>query len=122
MSRSLSNKKSSREKVPSSRFDLSMTGTCGAIPCSLTSQSDRNFTCWANVNVAFLVEQEVVSREGAILTLRLVDDRDMRRDPLLVDEPIRSEFYLLGKCKCRVPCRTRSRLARRCHPHASTCR
>src|SRR3984885_5362618 len=29
--------KSSRENVPSSRCDLSMTGTCGAIPCWLTS-------------------------------------------------------------------------------------
>jgi AraC-like DNA-binding protein len=31
--------KSSRENVPSSRADLSMTGTCGAIPWVLTSQS-----------------------------------------------------------------------------------
>src|SRR6516162_5718189 len=31
MFRSWSNLKSSREKVPSSRFDLSMTGMCGAI-------------------------------------------------------------------------------------------
>ncbi len=30
--------KSSREKVPSSRFDLSMTGMCGAIFFSLTIQ------------------------------------------------------------------------------------
>jgi hypothetical protein len=31
-------RKSPREKVPSSRFDLSNTGTCGAIPFSSTSQ------------------------------------------------------------------------------------
>src|SRR5262245_44369415 len=31
--------KSSRLKVPSSRFDLSITGMCGAILASLTSQS-----------------------------------------------------------------------------------
>src|SRR5260221_9557242 len=36
--RSLSNVKSSRLKVPSSRFDLSITGMCGAIFLSLTSQ------------------------------------------------------------------------------------
>src|SRR5262245_1049915 len=30
----------SRENVPSSRADLSMTGTCGAIPWVLTSQSE----------------------------------------------------------------------------------
>jgi len=29
----------SRENVPSSRADLSMTGICEAIPCVLTSQS-----------------------------------------------------------------------------------
>src|SRR2546426_2487973 len=38
MFRSWSNLKSSREKVPSSRFDLSMTGMCGAIFFSLTIQ------------------------------------------------------------------------------------
>jgi hypothetical protein len=36
MFRSWSNLKSSREKVPSSRFDLSMTGMCGAIFFSFT--------------------------------------------------------------------------------------
>ena len=36
--RSLSNVKSSRLNVPSSRFDLSTTGICGAIFASLTSQ------------------------------------------------------------------------------------
>jgi hypothetical protein len=34
----LSNAKSVREKVRSSRFDLSMTGTCGSIPFLYTSQ------------------------------------------------------------------------------------
>src|SRR5262249_16061732 len=38
MFRSWSNLKSSCEKVPSSRFDLSMTGMCGAIFFSLTIQ------------------------------------------------------------------------------------
>src|SRR6266508_4240180 len=38
MFRSWSNLKSSREKVPSSRFDLSMTGMCGTIFFSLTTQ------------------------------------------------------------------------------------
>src|SRR6476620_12627409 len=36
--RSLSKVKSSRLKVPSSRLDLSITGMCGAIFLSLTSQ------------------------------------------------------------------------------------
>src|SRR5262249_41873158 len=36
--RSLSNLKSSRLKIRSSRFDLSITGMCGAIFLSLTSQ------------------------------------------------------------------------------------
>src|ERR671934_2262364 len=36
--RSLSNAKSSRLNVPSSRLDFSMTGMCGAIFLSLTSQ------------------------------------------------------------------------------------
>ena len=36
--RPLSNVKSSRLKIPSSRFDLSITGMCGAIFLSLTSQ------------------------------------------------------------------------------------
>ena len=31
---------------------------------------------------------EVLARERAVLTLRFVDDWDMRRDPLLVDQPI----------------------------------
>ena len=31
---------------------------------------------------------EVLARERAVLTLRFVDDWDMRRDPLLIDQPI----------------------------------
>src|SRR5258705_10570309 len=38
----------------------------------------------ACIDVAHLVIDEVLTRECAVLALRLVDDRDMRRNPLLV--------------------------------------
>src|SRR5215216_2390546 len=40
------------------------------------------------IDVPLLVIDEVITRERAIFALRLIDDRDMWRDPLLVDQPI----------------------------------
>jgi hypothetical protein len=43
---------------------------------------------WACINLVHLVVDEVLTRERAVLTLRFIDDRDMRRDPSLIDQPI----------------------------------
>jgi hypothetical protein len=48
----------------------------------------QKLACWADIDVALFVEDEVFPTEGAILALRFIDDRDMRRDILVVDEPI----------------------------------
>src|SRR5262249_31961736 len=42
----------------------------------------------AGVHVALFVEREVVSTEGPILAPRLVDDRDVRSELLVLDEPV----------------------------------
>src|SRR5438445_3265918 len=39
----------------------------------------------ADVDIAFLGKREVSPRKGAVLTDRLVDNRDVRRDLLLID-------------------------------------
>src|SRR5260370_13572367 len=57
----------------------------------------EDFACRAGVDVALLVECEVFAREGAVLTLRLVDDRNMRRDLLVVDEPIERRRGPVGR-------------------------
>ena len=42
----------------------------------------------ADVDVALLVEGEVLAREGAVLALGFVDDGNVRSDLLVVDEPV----------------------------------
>jgi len=42
----------------------------------------------ADVHIALLVEREVYPAERPILTLRLIDHRDVRRNLLIVDEPV----------------------------------
>src|SRR5262249_62186317 len=42
----------------------------------------------AGVHVALFVEPEVVPTEGPILAPRLVDDRDVRSDLLVLNEPV----------------------------------
>src|SRR5512137_2374530 len=47
----------------------------------------QGFAGGTSIGVALFVIREVLSRERPIFALRLVDDRDMRCDSLLVDEP-----------------------------------
>ena len=42
----------------------------------------------ASVDIALLVECEVLPAEGPILALLLIDHRDVRLDVLVVDEPV----------------------------------
>src|ERR1700757_2520220 len=42
----------------------------------------------ADIDVALLIECEVLPREGTVLALRLVDHRDVWRDFLVVDQPV----------------------------------
>ncbi len=48
----------------------------------------KGLTRWAGVDIALLIEREVLPAEGPILALRLVDHRDVRRDILVLDEPV----------------------------------
>jgi hypothetical protein len=42
----------------------------------------------ADIHVALFVESEVFPAEGPVLAFRLVDDRDVWRDVLVLDEPV----------------------------------
>ena len=42
----------------------------------------------AGVDIALLVEGEVLPAKGPIVAFRLVDHRDVRRDILVLDEPV----------------------------------
>jgi hypothetical protein len=42
----------------------------------------------ADVDIALLVEREVLPAKGPVVALLLVDHRDMRLDILVLDEPI----------------------------------
>src|SRR5215216_2792740 len=50
----------------------------------------------ADVDIAVLVKREVSPREGAVLTYRLVDNRDVRRDLLLIDDPVEHRSRPVG--------------------------
>src|SRR4030095_5061272 len=49
------------------------------------------------VDIALLVEGEGLPAEGTIVALRLVDHRDMRRDLLVVDEPVECWRRAVGR-------------------------
>ena len=51
----------------------------------------------ADVDVALLVEGEVLAREGAVFALGFVDDGDVRCDPLFVDKPIEVRRRAVGR-------------------------
>ena len=48
----------------------------------------HHFAGWADINVPFSVVPKVFPRKRPILALRFVDDRDMRRNILLIDYPV----------------------------------
>ncbi len=48
----------------------------------------ESFVRQADVHVALFVESEVFPAEGPILAFRLIDDRDVRRDVPVLDEPV----------------------------------
>ena len=48
----------------------------------------QKLACRADIDVALFVEGEVFPTEGAIFALGFIDDRDMRLDVFVVDEPI----------------------------------
>ena len=48
----------------------------------------HHFAGWADINVPFSVVPKVFPRKRPILALRFVDDWDMRRDLLLIDDPV----------------------------------
>jgi hypothetical protein len=50
----------------------------------------------AHIDIAILVEREVGSAQRAILTPGLVNDQDVRRDLLLVDQPIERRRRAVG--------------------------
>jgi hypothetical protein len=52
-----------------------------------TTGRGQCLTCRARVDVPHFVIAEVLARKRAVPTLRLVNNGDMRRDALLVDEP-----------------------------------
>src|SRR6516164_6960220 len=48
----------------------------------------QHFAGRADIDVPFSVVPKVIPRKGPILALRFVDDRNVRRDVLLIDYPI----------------------------------
>ena len=48
----------------------------------------QHLACWADIDVALVVEREVLPRENAILALRLFDHRDVGSNLLFIDEPV----------------------------------
>jgi hypothetical protein len=50
----------------------------------------------ADVDIALLVKREVSPRKGAVLTYLLVDNRDMRRNLLLIDDPVEHRSRSVG--------------------------
>src|SRR5437879_1644152 len=48
------------------------------------------------VGVSLGIVSEIAAREGAILSRRLVDDRDVRRDLLVLDEPVQHRRRSVG--------------------------
>src|SRR4029434_7856945 len=50
----------------------------------------------ADIGVRGFVVAEVLAREGPVFSLGLVDDRDMRRDPLLRDQPVQHRRRSIG--------------------------
>src|SRR5262249_36564724 len=57
----------------------------------------ENLAGRTNVDVAFLVECEVLPTEGPILALRLIDHWDMRRDLRFVDQPVEVGARTVGR-------------------------
>jgi hypothetical protein len=57
---------------------------------------------WAHITVAILVECEVVSAQRAVIAPRLVDDRNVWRDLLLVDKPIERGRRPIGRIRCKT--------------------
>src|SRR5262245_53936908 len=53
-----------------------------------TARRREDLASGAGVHVALFVEPEVVPTEGPILAPRLVDDRDVRSDLLVLNEPV----------------------------------
>ena len=51
----------------------------------------------AHINIAILVEGEVVSAQGAIIAVGFVDDRNVRRDLLVVDKPVEVRRRPVGR-------------------------
>ena len=50
----------------------------------------------ADVDIAFLIKREVSPRKGAVLTDRLVDNRDVGRNLLLIDDPVERRSRSIG--------------------------
>src|SRR5262249_55661023 len=50
----------------------------------------------ADMGVRGFVVAEVLAREGPVFSLGLVDDRDVRRDPLLLDQPVQHRGRSIG--------------------------
>src|SRR5262249_31388317 len=52
---------------------------------------------WAGVDIALAVERKLIPAEGAVGALRLIDNRDMGRDLLVVDEPVECWRRAVGR-------------------------
>src|ERR1700722_11175370 len=57
----------------------------------------QNLAGRADINVALFVEGEVFSAEGPVFSFRLVIDRDVRRYPGLVDQPVEVGTRTVGR-------------------------
>jgi hypothetical protein len=67
--------------APESKVTKSVVGANGAGCCQLLALG-------TDIDVALVVEGKIVSAQRAVRAPGLVDDRNVRRDLLLVDQPI----------------------------------
>ena len=56
-----------------------------------------HFAGWADINVPFSVVPKIFQRKRPILALRFVDYWDMRRNILLIDDPVERVRRAIGR-------------------------
>src|SRR5579862_5266546 len=81
------------------RAALAFKWTCGAVDRAAPIQKRRaviheragrrqGLVGWTGIGIRVLVVSEIAAREGAVLSVGLVDDGDVWRDLLLFDQPV----------------------------------
>ena len=67
----------------------------------------QQLTIRANVGITILIKDEVGTRESPILTIRFIDDRYVRGDLLVIDDPIERLCRTVQRSTLALPSRAR---------------